>query len=34
MSGSGKKAPAKVYILAIGEKHGNRLQIGGEEVKL
>lgn len=26
--------PATVYILAIGEKQGNRLWIGGEEVKL
>jgi mRNA-degrading endonuclease RelE of RelBE toxin-antitoxin system len=26
--------PATVYILAIGEKEGNRLWIGGEEVKL
>jgi hypothetical protein len=28
------RAVGQVYILAIGEKRGNRLLIGGEEVEL
>jgi hypothetical protein len=26
--------PGRVLILAIGSKHGNRVMIGGEEIKL
>lgn len=30
----GEEGAKKVYILAVGEKRGNSLWIGGEEVKL
>ncbi len=29
----GDEGEGIVYILAIGEKHGNRLRIGGEEIE-